>query len=436
MRSTVEIEKAGTPTVTVATTEFASLARSSALSFDMPSLPIVVADHPFGGIPAEQVRSRADKVFDDIVRAATTAPAKSDQASSTAPYPAGVIRVSGTLQDVNSLFFKNGWSDGLPIIPPTPELVSEMLKGTSHRPDEVVGIVPPRQGILTVELVAINAVMAGARPEYMPAILATMEALLDPRHNWRGLTTTTNPTAPIVIFNGPIIDEIGLAYGTGALGGGFMANLTIGRTINLIGDIVGGSKPPVGDKSTLGQTANVIAMVVGENEKANPWGKLSSTFGYKDDESVVTVFPAEPVVNIDDHVSTTGKSLLITIAHSMDKLGNNNAYDWDSEVLLMLSPEHAATLANDKWKRSDIQQFLYQEARMPYGIWKGRGLDGMTPTRPKWVEAATDNTMLPITNRPENIIIAVVGGAGKHSMYASAFGFGAHVVSKSVDKWR
>lgn len=436
MRSTVEIEKLGTPTVTIATNEFVSLAKSSALSFGMGSLPIVVAKHPFGGISPDQARSRADDVIQDVIKAATQAPPKSDQLSTQQPYPAKTLRVIGTVDDINDLFFKNGWSDGLPIVPPTPERVERMLKGTSHRPDEIVGIVPPRQGILTVELVAIHAVMAGAKPQFMPAILAAMEAILDPKHNWRAMTTTTHPTAPVIVFNGPIIDEIGLAYGTGALGGGFPANITIGRTINLIGDIVGGSKAPKDDKSTLGQPANIIAVVVGENEKANPWGTLATSLGYKAGESVVTVFGAGPIQNIEDHVSETGASLLITLAHSIASVGDNNVYGPDTEVLLMLGPEHAATLAADKWKLSDVQQFLYQEARIPYGIWRDRGLDTKRDDRPKWLEAARDDTMVPIVASPDLIKIAVVGGAGKHSMYASSFGRQTRMVSRSVDKWR
>jgi len=235
------VEQLGIPTVTIATTEFLSLAKDTALSQGAADTCFTVVPHPMGMIPLEEIRKKAEEAFPEIFRAATEwkpSPAAT-LASAKTPYPAERFKFKGTWADVNKLYYEKGWSLGLPIAPPTSERVAEMLKGTTRSPQEVIGTVPPREGVLTVELVAAYAAMANAKPEYMPVILAAAEAMVDPKHGWRGSTTTTNPVAPLLLVNGPIVRELGIQYSTGALGGGPNShpNISIGHAINLVGDV-------------------------------------------------------------------------------------------------------------------------------------------------------------------------------------------------------
>ncbi len=404
-------------------------------------MSFVIVPHPMGMIPLPEIRKKADDAYPEILKAATNWQPKADAGlAMKKPYPAETLKFKGNEQDVNDLFFKNGWSLGLPIVPPTPERVEAMLKGTKHKPDEVVGLISPRMGVVTVEMVAIHAVMAGCKPEYMPVLLAITEALVNPEY--RGPTTTTNPTAPFAIVNGPIRDQIGLAYAQGAGGPEWRANVSIGMAVNSIGDVIGGSKPPTPDKTTLGWPGNTIAMVIGENEKANPWGPMHVERGFKAEESVVTVMlGAEIPSNINDHDSVTGEDLLRVISYDMRRAGQNTRYFSDSDVLVIFSPEHATTAFKDGWKdKGQIRKFLWENARIPLKAHPGGG------KYPKYgVETATKvfgkpvdlETFIPMVKDPARIQIAVSGGSGKHSVYLSSFGEQTpRMHSISIDKWR
>jgi hypothetical protein len=423
----------------VATSEFIGIAKDTAMSQGAMDASFVVVPHPMGMIPLVEIRKMADNAFPEILKAATAWQPKADaKLAAKPPYPAATLKFKGTGKDVNDLFFKNGWSLGVPIIPPTPERVAEMLKGTRHKPDEVVGLITPRMGVVTVEMVAVHAVMAGCKPGYMPVLLAITEALVNPEY--RGPTTTTNPTAPLAIVNGPIRDQIGLAYGQGAAGPEWHANVTIGLAVNSIGDVIGGSKPPTPDKTTLGWPGNTIAMVFGENEKSNPWDPLHEERGFKKNESVVHVMlGAEIPSNINDHDSVKGEDLLRVVAYDMRRAGQNTRYFSNSDVLVILSPEHAATLFNDGWKnKAEIKKYLWENARIPLKAFPGGG---------KYAKYGVENaskflgqtleTFIPMVKEAARIQIAVSGGSGKHSQYVSSFGEQTpRMHSISIDKWR
>ena len=232
----------------------------------------VTVPHPLGMISKEEVNAKVDAAFDDIVKAATAwTPAKEKQDAQVKPYPAKRFKFSGTYADVNDMFQKRKWSLSLPIVPPTVDKVAAMLKGTKRDPAEVLWVVPPRQGMLTVELVAALGVMAGAKPEHMPLLIATVEAMADPVAAWRGPTTTTAATVPVFFISGPIIEKLKLNPGTGTAGGENPVTNALGYFVNLVGDVVGGSVPPNFDKSTHGSSADLVAMVFTENAKENPW---------------------------------------------------------------------------------------------------------------------------------------------------------------------
>ena len=254
----------------------------------------VTVPHPLGMISKEEVNAKVDAAFDDIVKAATAwTPSKEKQDAQVKPYPAKRFKFSGTYADVNDMFQKRKWSLSLPIVPPTVDKVAAMLKGTKRNPAEVLWVVPPRQGMLTVELVAALGVMAGAKPEHMPLLIATVEAMADPVAAWRGPTTTTAATVPVFFISGPIIDKLKLNPGTGTAGGENPVTNALGYFVNLVGDVVGGSVPPNFDKSTHGSSADLVAMVFTENAKENPWKTTyAEEAGFKPGDSIVTHFSA------------------------------------------------------------------------------------------------------------------------------------------------
>src|SRR5215468_5066957 len=328
---------------------------------------------------------------------------------------------------INEMYLERGWTDGLPIIPPTEERVGEFLGRTDRDRREVVAVLPPRQGEATVEKLAINAVMAGCRPEYFPVLLAAVEAVAESPFNLDAVQATTHPVTPLLVVNGPIAREIGLNGGYNAFGQGFRANLTIGRALRLVLMNVGGGLPGSGDRSTQGNPAK-IAYCVAENEEASPWPPLSADLGFDRDTSTVTAFPCEGPHNIQDHYSNTGIGLLHTIAGAMAQAGSNNLLDrgWP---LLSLGPEHAATIARDGYDKAAIRQFIFEHARFPLGR-LGAEYRQMQIGRHRVVD--DPSTMVPIVESPEAIAIIVVGGAGKHSSWQPTFGRQTRPVTRPI----
>jgi hypothetical protein len=388
-----------------------------------------------GMLPLEQIRAKADAVFPEMMKAATQwKPTGAKLPAGKPVYPAEVIDFQGTEADVNDLFIKNGWSLGVPIIPPTPERVAAMLKGTGHKPEEVIGLIPPRVAAVTVELVAVHAVMAGCKPEVMPVALSIAQALAT--EDYRSGTTTTHPTAPYVIVNGPIRDKIGLAYGVGAAGPEYPVNICLGLVTNSLGDIIGGSKPPDGDKATLGWAGNTIAMVIGENEEANPWGSLAVEKGFKKDESVIFVQLGGGInLNINDHNSVKGTDLLQVMASAMKEGGQNSRFMSQSDVMVLISPEHAVTLFEDGWKTKDaIRQKLWELARNPVK-WQPAGGVTRIGTEVLGMKLTADS-LVPTVAEPSYIQIIVAGGPGKHSQYIGTGPSGGKLVAIPISKWQ
>ncbi len=235
---------------------------------------------------------------------------------------------------------------------------------------------PPLWRECAVEKLAINAVMAGCEPAYFPVIVAAVQALLDPAFNLYGVQATTHPVAPLIVVSGPYARTIGLHSGSGLFGPGFRANATIGRAIRLILMNVGGGWPGRGDMATQGSPAK-FSYAITEREDS-PWEPLHVALGFKADQSVVTVFGGEGPHNVNDHVSTTAPGILNNVADVATSLGSNVGwYLSQSQILVVLGPEHAATIAADGFTRADVQRFVFENARMPLGRMKLGGMWGM-----------------------------------------------------------
>lgn len=340
---------------------------------------------------------------------------------------ATIFAFPGVYAEIDEHYQERGWTDGLPIVPPTETRVHELLKHTTRDPREVVGVLPPRQGEATVEKIAANAVMAGCRPEYFPVVLAAIEALADPRFNLDSVQATTHPVATLVVVNGPIARRLGIQSGYNAYGQGFRANVTIGRAVRLVLMNVGGGLPGSGDRATQGTPAK-IAYCVAENEAESPWEPLHVEHGLPAETSTVTVFGAEGPHNIQDHYSNTALGVLRTVAGAMGQAGSNNLLGrgWP---LLSLGPEHASTIAKEGYTKRQVKEFLFEHARFPFAR---LGLEYQRQQVERWKVVDAPDTMVPIVERPEDLTIIVTGAAGKHSSWQPTFGNGTHWTRRPI----
>ncbi|MGE0539055.1 MAG: hypothetical protein AB7R89_02630 [Dehalococcoidia bacterium] len=336
---------------------------------------------------------------------------------------ARLIEIEDSFVEINDTFYERGWTDGLPIVPPTEAAVAAMLAGSGRDRDEVVGILAPRQGEATVEKVAINAVMAGCQPEYLPVVLAAVEAVADPAFNLDGVQATTHPVAPLIVVNGPIARRLAINSGYNCFGQGFRANATIGRALRLVLMNIGGGIPGSGDRSTQGSPSK-FAYCVAENETANPWGPLHLERGYSSDTSTVTVIGCEAPHNIQDHYSNTGLGVLQNVAGAMGQAGSNNLLR-HGNPLLSLGPEHAATIAADGYDKASIREYVFEHARYP--------IDRLSPEYGEVLRAMNrDEVAARIIERPEDLLVIVAGGSGKHSCWHPTFGGYTKPVTKVV----
>ena len=316
------------------------------------------------------------------------------------------IEIDDAPEAVLAAFVEREWCDGLPVVPPTEARVREMLGRRDG--SESLGAMPPLWCQATLEKLAINAVLAGCEPAYFPVIVAAVEAMLGPAFNLYGVQATTHPAAPLLVVNGPYARGIGLHAGSGCFGPGFRANATIGRAIRLILMNVGGAWPGRHDMATQGSPAK-FSYAIAENEAANPWGPLH-------DGDVVTVFAGEGPHNINDHVSTTAAGILHTVADTSVSLGSNVGwYLSQSQLLIAFGPEHAQTLHADGFTKPDVQRFIFEHARLPLRTLKLGGMWGIQDW-PRWMTAvADDDALLPQVPSPDDVLVIVAGGPGKHS---------------------
>lgn len=313
-----------------------------------------------------------------------------------------------TLEDEVEALFDRGWTDGLPVVAPTEGRVLRMLAGTTRAPDELVAVVPPDLVECTVEKVAVNAVMAGCRPEYLPVVLAALEAACTDDFNIHGLLATTMPVGPVLVVNGPIRRRIGMNSGVNALGQGNRANLTIGRALQLVIRNVGGGRPGEIDRATHGNPGKV-GFCFAEDEEGSPWESLSVEHGYSSDESTVTLFPGEGPRGVVDQLSRTPESLAASIAACLRTVQHPKlplAFD----TLLVVSPEHGRVFHDAGWDKDRLRTELAGHLQL-HGVDIVRGAHGIAEGVPAGLEGAT----LPKFRDGGLLIVHAGGGAGLFS---------------------
>jgi hypothetical protein len=289
------------------------------------------------------------------------------------------------------------WGDGLPLIAPTELRVEEMVAGAGRAAENLVAVIQPRGGGATVEKIAINAVMAGCRPSYMPVLIAAVEALVDPVVNHAGIQCTTNPGGPMVIVNGPIRDRIGIAYGPDALGPGNRANQTIGRALRLIMRNIGGGVTPT-DQSIQGSPWK-LSMVVGEHEQASPWEPLHVEGGFDRASSVVTVVNVESVVNVPA-AYPKAETVLLMLAQTM--MHGLHVHTSNGVLPVGLNAGHARLLADAGHSKASIKHELFELAKVPLEMFPDGNLQNSVWT--------VEGGRILVTRSPEDILLFVFGG--------------------------
>jgi hypothetical protein len=323
------------------------------------------------------------------------------------------------LDAINGLYRERRWADGLPIVPPTPERVTRMLGRSRRRRDDVVAHVAPGYGAATVERIAINAVMAGCDPEYLPVLIAATEAVSDPAFNLQGIQATTNPVAVWLVINGPIAKTLNVNSGCNCIGQGTWANATIGRALRLILQNVGGALPAEMDRATHGQPGKVT-FCCAENEEASPWEPLHVERGYAAGTSTVTVVGAEGTMNMNSH-SKDAMELARVIAETMVHPPSNE-YVHGGEPWLILSPEHAEIFGRGGMSKADVKRQLWEVSKMPAVRLSTKEFERARDSRTAELGPLTGDTLLPISQRPEEVMLIVAGGPGTHSVYVPCFG--------------
>ena len=381
-----------------------------------------------------------DQMVDDLVRPLTADEAKPSQIQKQ--HENTNIKVTGSdyqdaYQNVNDLFLDSRWADGLPIVPPTPVLVKAMLAATTRSPDEVVGQVAPKNGTATVEKIAVNSVMAGAKPEYFPVILAAMDGFVDKHFDLTHVQASTGSFTPVVIVNGPLAKELNFNSGIGMLGHGWRANSTVGRALRLSLLNIGQTWPAVNDMALTGRFEAYTFFTFAEDEAKSPWEPYHVALGYKPEDSTVTVATSgNPLVLGGGAVAPwTAQGILDTVAART----SNVVFGWvhSQTYILVLHPDCAYELGKLGYTRKSLQAWLYEHTSIPYekllaatsGFGHASEIDEINQSiadgriRPDRAQifknALKPGGKVPIVQSPDDFHIVVAGGSPGYSLLFS-----------------
>jgi len=321
------------------------------------------------------------------------------------------------------LCFARGWTDGLPVVPPTPERVEAMLRGARLSPAHEITYVAHRAVSVTAEKVAVNAVMAGCLPEYMPVVVAAIEGIGDPRWSYHGPGTSTAGAGVLLIVNGPVARDLDINAGDNLFGPGWRANLTIGRAVRLVMRNVCGSMPGTLDRGTLGHPGK-LSYVIAENEAESPWPPLHVELGFRPDQSAVTVVAAAGPRQFYNQLSNTAEGVLTTLADDMRVSGNLMG---QPNFVVVLAGEHMRTVAGSGWTKPMIREFLFEQTKNTYAHLK------RTQQMAGAVQPGDETRIRPLVESPDDILVVAAGGrAGAFSCYIP--GWGGKRSSQAVTK--
>jgi hypothetical protein len=312
-------------------------------------------------------------------------------------------------------YFERGWTDGLPVVPPTERSVAAMLAAAGLRGDDVLGEIASRNTVVVADKVAINAVLAGCRPEYFPVVVAAIKALCHPDFAYHGPASSTGGSAVVVLVHGPIARRIGVNSGANLFGPGVRANATIGRAVRLTMMNAMQTRPGLLDRSTLGHPGK-YTFCFAEDEEASPWEPLHVERGLRRDQSAVTVFASNSLYQIYNQLAATPEPLLTCVADALSNLGIPNMRGFN-QALLVFAGEHTQVLARNGWSRADVQRFIVTHARRRVADWKRAARLPGEPT------AEDETTWRYLFEKPEDVLVVSAGGqAGSWSACLPGWG--------------
>jgi len=300
-------------------------------------------------------------------------------------------------------------------MPPTRQAVDAMLLEAGRGRGETLGPIPPRMRMASIEKIAINAVMAGCKPEYFPVVLAAVEAVLDENCRLYGIQTATNNTTPLMIVNGPAVKRLGFNAGGNVFGAGNRANASIGRALQLALRNLGGDLPGETDMATQGQSGK-FTFCIAENEADSPWPPFHVERGFAAADSTVTVIGASPGHNLFTYGCETGTEILDHFIGGMTALGHNNVI-FPTGPLMVIGPEHAGVLARDGYDKEAIRKAIFERARIPLARFTARTVRGLHHRRSRWFEQFPNADHIGVADDASHVSIVVAGGAGIHSQF-------------------
>ena len=342
------------------------------------------------------------------------------------------IDVPDSYDAIQDYYEEQGWTDGMPVAPATEDAVRRMLGAWGENPGQSLGVAQPANAEVTLEKVAVNAVMAGCRPEYFPVVVACVKAALQRDFNLAGCQATTGGAAPVVIVNGPIAQRLGINGDSGAFGPGYRANATIGRALRLFVRNVAGLIIGDMDKATLAMPGR-YSFCFAENEARSPWEPRHVELGLAPEDSMVTLHAIRAFYPIMETTVSRGIEVLNTLVQSTRATGFSNYYQigTGAQVTLALSPEHAAEIAADGLTKRDVREYIYANARMSIADLTGLGHWG-NRNYPAWIDDRKPDTMVPIAPQADDIVVVVAGGDGRHSAWLAGWGV-TRVVTQRIE---
>ena len=341
---------------------------------------------------------------------------------------AATFEAADDFDEINRLYRERRWSDGLPIVPPTAERVERMLAATKRQRHEMIARVAPGYGAASVERIAINCVMAGCDPQYLPVLIAATEAVSDPTFNLQGIQATTNPVAVWLVLNGPAARALNVNESFNCIGQGRWANATMGRAMRLILQNIGGALPGEMDRATQGYPGK-FSFCCAENEEASPWEPLHVERGYAREASTVTVVGAEGTLNMNTH-SKQAPELVRVFAETLQHPPSNE-YVHGGEPWIIIAPEHAEIFKRGGMSKADVKRHLWEQSKMRASHLSTKDLERAQDSRSADLGKLTPDTLLPISPRAEDVMLVVAGGPGTHSVYVPCFG-NSRAVTKEI----
>jgi hypothetical protein len=414
VRDAVALEHAGVTAVVVCSSAFSRGATQLSKLLGVPSLAVVELPHPLASRTDAEIRQLARDAMPRVVNAARHSSSVDD--ATEPPIPAR-LSVSEDSREAIEELHRQGWTDGLPVVPPSIDAVEHMLAISGLKGQQRMPAVPPAQTRSTLERWAANAVMAGCLPEHLAVVLAAMDALLDPDAALASSQVATNSSTPLLLLNGPIRDAVDAARSYNVLGPGSRSTARIGRAVRLILQNIGGEITGLTDLATHGQPGK-FTYCFAENEEESPWEPWHVTKGFRPDDSAVTVVMASAPQNIFAYGCNIASDLIDHLVGAMTALGSNNVM-FDTGPMIVLGPEHANLLARSGIQREQLQKTLFERARIDLDRFPVAARLRLQTRRARWFETTGNDREIGLADRPQDVHIVVAGGPGIHSQFIS-----------------